>query len=106
MHSATTNLIIEVRVNEYAMRDGNPAVPWTTREIAEDAAACRAAGASIVHFHGRADDGAPDHRFEPYRDTMLAIRDGSDILIHPTLGYVNLDASAEERLSNVMRLAA
>lgn len=105
MNRLLKSLIIEVRVNEYAMRDGNPAVPWTTREIADDATACRAAGASIVHFHGRADDGAPDHRFEVYRDAMLAIREGSDVLIHPTLGYVNLDASAEERLSNVMRLA-
>lgn len=106
MDRQLSSLIIEVRVNEYAMRDENPAVPWTPREIADDASACRAAGASIVHFHGRANDGAPDHRFEVYRDAMLAIRESSDILIHPTLGYVNLDASAEERLSNVMRLAA
>lgn len=32
-------LIIEVRVNEYAMRDENPNVPWTAAEIGRDARA-------------------------------------------------------------------
>ena len=30
-------LIIEVRVNEYAMRDENPHVPWTAAEIGREA---------------------------------------------------------------------
>ena len=30
-------LIIEVRVNEYAMRDKNPNVPWTAAEIGREA---------------------------------------------------------------------
>ena len=42
-------MIIEARINEYAMRDDNPHVPWTPDEIAETAARCREAGASIVH---------------------------------------------------------
>ena len=36
-------LIIEVRVNEYAMRDGNRHVPWTAEEIGRDAEAIRKA---------------------------------------------------------------
>ena len=79
-------LIIEVRVNEYASRRGNPRVPWLSAEIARDAAECRAAGATILHFHGRGPDGAPDHRFECYRDVILAAREACDILLHPTLG--------------------
>lgn len=98
-------LVIEARVNEYAGRDGNSHVPWLPDEIARDAAECREAGAAILHFHGRAADGAPDHRFEFYRDTIRATRALSDILIHPTLGYVTLDASAEQRIANIMRLA-
>ena len=46
-------VIIEVRGNEYTMRDRNPHVPWSPEEIAADAAACCDAGASIVHFHAR-----------------------------------------------------
>ncbi len=57
-------LIIEVRVNEYAMRDENPNVPWTPDEIARDAAAIQAAGASILHFHARKPDGSPDHAYK------------------------------------------
>jgi len=98
-------LVIEARVNEYAMRGANPNVPWLPDEIARDAAECRQAGAAILHFHGRAADGAPDHRFEAYRDTILATRALTDLLIHPTLGYVTLDATAEQRIANIVRLA-
>ena len=97
-------LVIEARVNEYAMRT-NPHVPWLPAEIAKDAAACRDAGATILHFHGRDADGAPDHSYEVYRDTILTTRDLTDIFIHPTLGYVTLDATADERMANIVRLA-
>jgi 3-keto-5-aminohexanoate cleavage enzyme len=98
-------LIIEARVNEYAMRDDNGQVPWLPEEIARDAAECAEAGASILHFHGRAADGAPDHRYECYRDIVLATRAATDILLHPTLGYVTLDAPAEQRIATIRRLA-
>ncbi|WP_178133848.1 BKACE family enzyme [Vineibacter terrae] len=98
-------LIIEVRANEYANRNRNRNVPWLPREIAGDAAECREAGASIIHFHGRSAAGAPDNRFETCRDTILAIRESSPILVHPTLGYVTVTASFEERFANVRRLA-
>ncbi len=98
-------LIIEARVNEYMMRSENPHVPWTPAEIAAAAAECREEGATIVHFHARNDDGSPDHRLGTYQDTMRRIHEMSDILIHPTLGYVTLGAGPEERLHNVMTMA-
>jgi 3-keto-5-aminohexanoate cleavage enzyme len=97
-------LIIEARVNEYAPRTHNKNVPWSVSEIAENAAACRKAGASVVHFHSRKHDGTPEHSYESYRDTVKAIRAKSDILIHPTLGYVTLNAPAHERLSHIRRM--
>lgn len=99
-------LVIEARVNEYAGRAGNSHVPWLPGEIARDAVECRDAGAAILHFHGRDAGGAPDHRFEAYQDTILATRAACDLLIHPTLGYVTLDATAEQRIANILRLAA
>ena len=99
-------LVIEARVNEYAMRTGTPHVPWLPHEIAADAAECQQAGAAILHFHGRLADGAPDHRYECYRDTILATRAATDLLIHPTLGYVTIDATAEQRIATIVRLAA
>ena len=99
-------LIIEARVNEYMMRDqGNPHVPYLPSEIATDAFACREAGASILHFHARRPDGAPEHAIESYAETVRQIRAGSDILVHPTLGYVTLDSSAEQRLDHIIDMA-
>jgi len=99
-------LIIEARVNEYMMRDqGNANVPYTPEEIATDALACREAGASIVHFHARTPEGKPNHVTDVYAETVRRIRETSDILVHPTLGYVTLDASPKERLGHILAMA-
>ncbi|MEO1120795.1 MAG: 3-keto-5-aminohexanoate cleavage protein [Pseudomonadota bacterium] len=94
-------IIIEARVNELAPRDENPNVPFLPAEIASDAAACYRAGASIVHFHGRTAEGAPDNSPEHYLSTIRQIREACPILIHPSLGYVANDADAATRFSAV-----
>lgn len=98
-------LIIEVRGNEYANRNENRNVPWTPGEIAEDAAACREAGAAIYHFHARNDDGSPSHESSRYMETAAKMRSASDILLHPTLGFVVNPSSAEGRLQHILDLA-
>jgi uncharacterized protein (DUF849 family) len=99
-------LIIEARINEFMMREqGNPHVPYTPEEITADAIACREAGASVVHFHARKPDGAPDHASETYARTVKAIRESSDVLVHPTLGDVTLDAGPEARLAHILEMA-
>lgn len=96
-------LIIEARVNEYMPRDVNPNVPFTPDEIAEAAAACREAGASILHYHARNPDGSPNHDPDVYLETIRKIRAATDILIHPTLGQVTLKSSDEARLQHIVR---
>jgi 3-keto-5-aminohexanoate cleavage enzyme len=99
-------LIIEARVNEFMMRDqGNAHVPYTPHEIARDAMACREAGAAILHFHARKPDGTPEHDAASYAETVRRIRESCDILVHPTLGYVTLDDSAERRLAHILDMA-
>ena len=99
-------LIIEARVNEFMLREqGNTNVPYTPEEIARDAVACREAGAAILHFHARKLDGAPEHDAASYSETVRRIRQASDILVHPTLGYVTLDDSAERRLAHILEMA-
>ena len=98
------NLIIEARINEYQSRDQNPNVPWLADEIAEDAARCRDEGASVVHFHARKADGSPDHSAATYAEAIRKVRAKSDILIHPTLGFVTPEAGPEKRLATVMAL--
>ncbi|GAC1340483.1 MAG: 3-keto-5-aminohexanoate cleavage protein [Acetobacteraceae bacterium] len=98
-------MILEARVNEYAMRDENPHVPWTPDEIAESAARCREAGASIVHFHARKPDGSPEHSVDAYAATIRKIRARSDILVHPTLGWFSNDGDPAARAHCVTTLA-
>lgn len=97
-------LIIEARVNEYAMRDGNPNVPWTADEIGRDAADLQEAGASILHFHARATDGSPAHAVEDYAGVISEIRRNSDLLIHPTLGQITVQEPFR-RIAHIVEIA-
>lgn len=97
-------LIIEVRVNEYAMRDGNPHVPWSAAELGRDARAIRDAGASIIHFHARGPKGEPAHGTADYAAAMREIRAQSDLITHPTLGQINVGGQ-EERIRHILELS-
>lgn len=80
-------LIIDARLNEYTMRDPNPNVPYSPEEIGEDAAACREAGASVVHYHARdPESGAPSTELALYAEAARAIRARCDAIVMPTLG--------------------
>lgn len=96
-----SKIIIEARVNELATRRGNPHVPFLPAELIKDAKACYDAGASVFHYHGRTADGAPNHDPAFYLETNAGIRAQSDILIHPTLGYVANPADAQGRFAAV-----
>jgi uncharacterized protein (DUF849 family) len=98
--SANKKLIITVRVNEYAPRHKNKNIPFTPDEIAETAAACRAAGASIIHFHARNADGSPSHAPEVYAEIVSKIRARCDILIDSTLGQITVKED-ENRLAHI-----
>ena len=93
-------LIITVRVNEYTSRAGNPNVPFTPDEIAQTAAECREAGASIIHFHARNPDGSPAYAPELYAEIVAKIRSRTDILIDSTLGQITVKED-ENRLAHI-----
>ncbi|WP_162795132.1 3-keto-5-aminohexanoate cleavage protein [Nonomuraea lactucae] len=97
-------LILEIRANEYAMRDGNPHVPWTPEELGAEADACRAAGATIFHFHPRTPQGAPGLSYDTYHAVMNRIRAGSDILVHATLGAEQQTPDSSVRLDPIRKL--
>lgn len=98
-------VILEARINEYAMRDCNPNVPWSRDEIVETAVRVRQAGASILHFHARAADGSPDNRPEAYAELIRAIRKETDILLLPTLGFNSNDKTGRDRIHIISALA-
>lgn len=98
-------LIIDARINEYTPRDPNPNIPFSPREIGEDAAACREAGASIVHYHARdPETGAPSADAVLYADAAREIRARSDVLVMPTLG-ANTVPDLDARFSHVEQMA-
>jgi len=99
-------VIIEVRVNERADRSVNPHVPWTAAEIAADGTDCVAAGAAIIHYHGRSPDGDCNDDYATHRDAVAALRSACDALVHPSLGAKALHASAAERFDIILKLAA
>lgn len=84
-------VILEARINEYNMRHGNPHVPWTIKEIVEEACKVREAGASILHFHARTPEGGAANDPQIYREIIRRIREKTDILLLPTLGFNSND---------------
>jgi uncharacterized protein (DUF849 family) len=98
-------LIIEVRVNEYAPREGNRHIPYTADELGRDASAVQGAGASIVHFHPRQTNGTPAHGQDDYEAAVTAIRHHSALLLNPTLGQITVGGSAHDRLAPIEQLA-
>jgi len=97
-------VIIELRCNEYAMREANPNVPWSPEEIARDAAEAREAGASILHYHARdPETGAPSNEVAVYAETIRRVRASCDLLINPTLGATTIDDPAE-RVAHIPQL--
>jgi uncharacterized protein (DUF849 family) len=81
----TAPFVIVVNPNENMPRQPNPHVPFTPGEIADDVAACAAAGASVVHFHARTPDGAADHAAAAYAAAIRAIRARCRVLLAPAL---------------------
>jgi uncharacterized protein (DUF849 family) len=82
-------IIIRVAVNEMQPKAVNPNIPYGPEEVAAEAVAAAGAGASIVHFHSRTDDGAQaveDDRNGAgiYRRAMELTARESDIIMEPT----------------------
>jgi 3-keto-5-aminohexanoate cleavage enzyme len=98
-------IIIEVRINEYAMRDPNPNVPYSPEEIASQALECWREGASIIHYHARdPKTGAPSAEPKLYADTVRRIKEKSDLITMPTLGAWWMP-SPESRIAHIVEMA-
>ena len=79
----------------------NPSVPYTVEEIAAEAEAAYAAGASIIHLHVREDDGTPTQCKERFQKCFDAIKEKCpDVIIQPSTGGAT-GMTAEERLQPV-----
>ena len=98
-------VIIEVRINEYTLRDQNPHVPYSPEEIASQALECWREGAAIIHYHARdPKTGAPSADPKLYAETVRRIKDKSDLITMPTLGAWWMP-SPEARIAHIVEMA-
>jgi 3-keto-5-aminohexanoate cleavage enzyme len=93
-------IITAAMVGAETTRADQPNLPITPEEIADAAAACREAGASICHLHVRTDDGAPTQDKERFRETIDAIRRKTDIIVQVSTGGA-VWMTPEERLQPI-----
>ncbi len=99
---ATTPLIIELRCNENAYKADRPNLPYSPEEIVRDAIEGRRAGASILHWHGRdPETGEPKNDVGLYEEVYRGVRENTDLLLHPTLGFTT-QTDANERIKHVL----
>lgn len=82
-------------------KENNPNVPYTVKEIADEAESAYKAGASIIHLHVREDDGTPTQDKERFRICIEEIKKRCpDVIIQPSTGGA-AGMTDEERLQPV-----
>ncbi len=100
-------LIIECRCNDMDYRQDNPEFPYSPKEIIREAVRAWEAGASIFHWHGRDPvSGKWVNDVELYLEVIQGIREKTDLIIDPTLGYVTTQNSVEDRVRHILAASA
>src|SRR2546427_10900137 len=69
-----------------ATRELCPAIPYTPREIGEEARRAADAGASIVHIHARNPEGGPEWRVEKFAQILSEERQRSGVFAYFSTG--------------------
>jgi 3-keto-5-aminohexanoate cleavage enzyme len=85
-----------------ATRDQCPAIPYTPKEIGEEARRAADAGAAIVHIHARAPQGGPDWKVETFAEIFSEVRARTDVIVNFSTGAVGI--AAEERMAHIRDL--
>lgn len=85
-----------------ATRDQCPAIPYTPKEIGEEAKRAADAGAAIVHIHARTPEGGPDWSVETFAEIFSEVRARTDVIINLSTGAVGV--APEERVAHISEL--
>src|ERR1700680_1699078 len=85
-----------------ATRDQCPAIPYTPKEIGEEAKRAADAGAAIVHIHARTPQGGPDWSVETFAEIFDEVRARPDVSVNFATGGVGVPA--EERVAHIREL--
>ena len=85
-----------------ATRDQCPAIPYTPKEIGEEAKRAADAGAAIVHIHARTPQGGPDWRLETFAEIFSEVRARTDVIVNLSTGAIGIPP--EERVAHISEL--
>ena len=85
-----------------ATRDQCPAIPYTPKEIGEEAKRAADAGAAIVHIHARTPQGGPDWSVQTFAEIFDEVRARTDAIVNFSTGGVGIPA--EERVAHIREL--
>ena len=77
-------------------RAQTPWLPITADELADEAARCREAGASVIHLHVRRDDGSPAQDRALFQKALDRIRARTDVIVQTSTGGA-VGMTADER---------
>ena len=98
----TTTIITAALTGVLATRVHCPAIPYTPKEIGEEAKRAADAGAAIVHIHARTPEGGPDWRVETFAEILAEVRARTDVIVNFSTGAVGVPR--EERIQHISEL--
>jgi len=98
----TRTIITAALTGVLATHDQCPAIPYTPREIGEEAARAAQEGAAIVHIHARTAEGGPDWSVETFAQIYTEVRARSDVIVNFSTGAVGVPA--EQRIAHIREL--
>ena len=85
-----------------ATREQCPAIPYTPREIGDEAKRAADEGAAIVHIHARTPSGGPDWSVETFAAIFAEVRARTDVIVNFSTGAVGIPK--EERIAHIREL--
>ncbi len=98
----TKTIVTAALTGVLATRDQCPAIPYTPKEIGEEAARAAADGAAIVHIHARTADGGPDWSPETFAAIFSEVRARTNVIVNFSTGAVGVPP--EERVTHIREL--
>jgi uncharacterized protein (DUF849 family) len=85
-----------------ATREQCSAIPYTPKEIAEEAKRAADAGAAIVHIHARTPDGGPDWSKETFAAIQSEVKARTDVIINFSTGAIGIPV--DQRIAHIRDL--
>lgn len=94
----TGTLITVAPTGAESSKEDVPALPVTLEELVHTAKECEALGAAVIHVHIRDDEARPTLDQGRLRETVAALRDGTDLIVQLSTGGAVTDPE-QDRLA-------